>query len=190
MFDIEIAGQMSAWFIKKENRRGREMPHLKLIKLLYLAERTSIQTSGELILGDRMISMDNGPVLSRTLNFMQGYRKPNNGWDKWVSPKENHRVSLARDFGLEDLDLLNVATIRTLEGVWNKHAHRDQWDMVDYTHRYCREWKDPKGSSEPISYETLLLKGFKYSKRKAEKEAKALEDQRKLVCALYEAGLE
>lgn len=190
MFDIEIAGQMSAWFIKRENRRGREMPHLKLIKLLYLAERTSIQTSRELILGDNLVSMDNGPVLSKTLDFMQGYRKPNNGWDKWVSPKENHKVSLARDFDSEELDLLSVATIRILQDVWSKHAARDEWGMVEYTHRYCREWEDPEGSSKPIPYKNLLLKGFRYSREKAEKGAKALEDQQKLIRALYESGLE
>ena len=91
---------------------------------------------------------------------------------------------------MEDLDLLSVATIKVLKDVWNKHAARDEWDMVDYTHRYCREWEDPKGSSKAISYKTLLLKGFRYSRKKAEKGAKALEDQRKLICALYKSGLE
>lgn len=190
MFDIEIAGQISAWFINKQNQRGQEMPHLKLMKLLYLAERTSIQMNKELILGDRLVSMDNGPVLSRTLDFMQGYRKPNNGWDKWVSPKENHKVSLARKYKSEDLDLLSVSIIKILKDLWKKHASRDEWDMVDYTHRYCKEWRNPKGSSEPIPYRTLLLKGFGYSKEKAKKGADALQRQQKLIHALYEAGLE
>ena len=83
---------------------------------------------------------DNGPILSRTLDFMQEYRKPNNGWDKWVSPKENHKVSLARKYKSEDLDLLSVSIIKILKDLWKKHASRDEWDMVDYTHRYCKEY--------------------------------------------------
>ena len=190
MFDIEIAGQVSAWFINRQNQRGQEMPHLKLMKLLYLTERTAIQKNNELILGDRLASMRNGPILGRTLDFMQGYRKPNNGWDKWVSPRENHKVSLARDYELEDLNLLSEYVIKILKSVWSKHASRDEWDMVDYTHRYCREWKDPKGSSEPISYKTLLLEGFGYGEEEAEKGSGALRKQQRLIRALYEAGLE
>ncbi len=190
MFDIEIAGQISAWFINEQNQRSQQMPHLKLMKLLYLVERTSIQTHKELIFGDRLVSMNNGPILSRTLDFMQGYEKPNNGWDKWVSPKENHKVSLARKFDLEDLDLLSEAIIEILKKVWSKHADKDEWAMVDYTHRYCREWEDPQGSSNPISYKTLFLKGFGYSEKEAKKEEEVLLDQRELIQDLYEASLE
>ena len=32
----------------------------------------------------------------------------------------------------------------------------NQWDLVKYTHRYCREWEDPNGSSVPISYENIF----------------------------------
>ena len=188
MFDIEIAGQMSAWFLDKQ---GGEMPHVKLMELLYLAERTSIQRDNEPILGDSLVSMRNGPILSRTLDFMQGEKPPGNGWDKWVSPKENHKVSLAREFRSENLDLLSESAIEILEDLWEQHTSRDEWEIVDYTHEFCREWRNPpRGSSSPISYKTLLSKGFGYDREKAEKEAENLLDQRELIRTLYELSLE
>ena len=176
MFDIEIAGQMAAWFVRKQ---GGTMPHLKLMKLLYLSERTFIERHGFALLGDRLVSMDHGPVLSITLNYMQGYKKPDNGWDKWISSKKDHKVSLARKFKAHDLDLLSKATLEILEDVWRSYGHMGQWDICDYTHEHCPEWQDPRGSSLAITYEHLL-RSLGYEKEKAEEVALELESQREI----------
>jgi hypothetical protein len=31
-----------------------------------------------------------------------------------------------------------------------------RWEIRDYTHQHCKEWKDPHGSSRPISFEKLF----------------------------------
>ena len=191
MFNIEIAAQMSAWFIDKE---GGKMSHLKLMKLLYLVERTYIEKHNQPLLGDDLCSMKEGALLSRTYDFMKGEILPHYSadWDKWVSPRENHEVSLVRKFESEDLDLLSRATIRILEDLWEEHYDKDQWDMVDYIHENCGEWKEPanRWSSERISYKRLLSKGFGYDKKKAEQEAENLEDQKELIHTLYKLTLE
>jgi len=51
------------------------MNYLKLMKLLYLADRESMRRNGRPISGDRYVSMDHGPVLSQTLNLINGARK-------------------------------------------------------------------------------------------------------------------
>lgn len=186
MFDIEIAAQMSAWFIDKE---GGRMPYLKLIKLLYLAERISIQRNNEPILGDDLVSMQHGPILSRTLDFIKGEETSPN-WNGWVSsPSEDFEVSLAKKFRLENLDLLSKSTIEILEELWKEHASKDEWEMAEYTHDSCKEWRpQQKGSSSPISYKTLLSKGFRYDKEKTDKETTDLLDQRDLINELYKLG--
>ena len=176
MFDIEIAGQMAAWFVREQ---GGTMSHLKLMRLLYLAERTSIERHGFPVLGDKLVSMDHGPVLSITLNYMQGYKKPGNGWDKWISSKKDHKVSLARKFRTRDLDLLSQATLEILENVWGRHGHVNQWDICDHAHEHCPEWQDPRGSFLAITYEHLL-RSLGHEKRKAEKIALELEAQREI----------
>lgn len=180
MFRVETAGQMAAWFL---HRQGGRMPHLKLMKLLYMAERTSIQKNGYPILGDKLVSMDHGPVLSVTLNYMQGGERPGNGWDKWVSPKENHEVSLTRRYNAEDLDLLSEAVLKILEEVWRKFGHMGQWEIRDYTHEHCPEWKDPHGSSNPITYETLLA-ALGYGEKEAAETALEFRAQREIAKAL------
>ena len=177
MFEIEIAGQMAAWFL---HRQGGRMPHLKLMKLLYLSERTSIAQNNYPILGDRLVSMDHGPVLSTTLDYMQGYVQPHNGWDKWVSPKSGHEVSLARKYRAKDLDMLSEATLGVLETIWQRCGRMDQWEIRDYTHKHCPEWKDPKGSSSPITYKELL-DVLGYQEKESAEMASELEAQRQIA---------
>lgn len=180
MFRVETAGQMAAWFLHKQ---GGRMPHLKLMKLLYLSERTYIQKNSHPFLGDKLVSMDHGPVLSVTLNHMWGYERPGNGWDKWVSPKENHEVSLARLYNEDDLGLMSEAMLKVLEEVWRKFGHMDQWEIRDYTHEHCPEWKDPDGSSNPITYESLLT-ALGHGRREATEMAREFRTQQEVTKAL------
>ena len=55
----------------------------------------------------------------------------------------------------------------------------DQWKLVDYTHRYCQEWKDPNGSSVPISYETIF-KALGRNSAEARKLGARLDQQRRI----------
>ena len=179
MFQIEIAGQMAAWFLHMHNG---SMPHLKLMKLLYLTERTCIKRYGFPALGDYLVSMPHGPVLSITLNYMRGAGSLENGWSKWVSPIQNHEVSLARGYKPEELDLLSEVDIEVLQEVWNQFGHMEKWDIREYTHNYCPEWKDPHGSSTPITYK-YLLGMLGYGEKSAELAAE-LEAQRQVRMAL------
>ena len=48
--------------------RGGRMSYMKLIKLLYLADREALSRWGRPITTDKYVSMDKGPVLSRVLD--------------------------------------------------------------------------------------------------------------------------
>ena len=47
------------------------MKHLRLIKLLYIAERTSLDRFGRPIIGDRYVSVRHGPALSNVYNLIK-----------------------------------------------------------------------------------------------------------------------
>ena len=70
MFNESKATQMAAYLLKKAE--CCTLPHLKLMKLLYLAERTAYLEHGYGISDDTLVSMPYGPVLSSTLNLMNG----------------------------------------------------------------------------------------------------------------------
>jgi uncharacterized phage-associated protein len=77
------------------------------------------------------------------------------GWEKWISDKENHELFLRQPLDASVLDELAPAEIGVLQAVWNKFGAMGKWEIRDWTHQHCAEWKDPKGSSLPIQYEAL-----------------------------------
>lgn len=155
MFNEYKAAQMAAFFLEK---RGGRMSHLKLMKLLYLADRESLARFGVPISGDSAVAMPHGPVLSMTLDLMDGnVSSLRDGWDAWISTKENHEVSLAQPLeSRAALDELSDNDLSVLETVWDRFGHMDRWAIRDYTHDHCPEWRDPQGSSFPIGYDEIF----------------------------------
>jgi uncharacterized phage-associated protein len=156
MFNERKVAQMAAYLLEQG---GRRMPHLKLMKLLYLADRKSMELYGMPISGDRIVAMPHGPVLSMTLNLSNGdVESSAGGWESLISDREGHEISLrcAGAITRDDLDELSLADIKVLESVWDQFGHMTRWEIRDYTHVHCPEWKDPEGSSFPISYEKIF----------------------------------
>lgn len=154
MFNDRKVAQMAAFLL---SQGGVRMAHLKLMKLLYLADREAMAQYGAPISGDRIVAMPHGPVLSMTLNLMDGdVESSPDGWDSLISDKENHELSLKRAVTRDDLDELSQADIDVLAAVWKQFGHMDKWAIRDYTHDHCPEWTDPNGSSNPIPYANVF----------------------------------
>lgn len=130
------------------------MSYLKLIKLMYLADRAALARWGRPITTDRHVSMNHGPVLSRVLDLVNDGDAPGEEvvWDAAVSaPLANHEVQLKGDPGDDELE----AEIAVLEEVWRQYGRMGRWELVKLTHKFP-EWKDPQGSALPISYRDIL----------------------------------
>lgn len=158
LFSEKKAAQSAAYFLFKAHGR---LPVLKLMKLLYLAERRSYEMYGDPIIGDRLVSMDHGPVLSQTLNRINGMSSSEeNGWDAWISDREGHDVALSDPSRIrspeEDLLELSEAEIEVLDETWKQFGHLSKYQIRDLTHKICPEWEDPDGSSVPIALEKLF----------------------------------
>lgn len=154
MFNERKVAQMAAFFLGQTSD-GR-MSHLKLMKILYLADREAVRNFGFPISGDRMVSMPHGPVLSMTLNLMDGdVESGPGGWEAWISAKENHELSLRQSLNADSLDELAPAELEVLHTVWQQFGAMGKWEIRDWTHDHCPEWEDPLGSSNPISFERL-----------------------------------
>lgn len=152
-YNSRKGAQIAAWFAK---RQGGKINILKLVKLIYLAERNFMSDFDSSMLNDYLVSMDNGPVNSGTLDKINGF-SPDTVWGEYVTDRENHFVAVSNS-GLTDdnLDELSRAELRNLEKTWHEFGHMTQWELVDYTHRYCAEWEDPHGSSSQIPYERVF----------------------------------
>ena len=135
-----------------------ESPHrlsrLRLLKLLYIADRESLQERARPISGDRPVAMDHGPVLTNTDDLIKGEAYFSRQWEQYIQSERRDAV-LISDPGVGDLSKYEIANLHSV-------AHRFQdcndWEVAEYTHTFP-DWvknKPQKGSCNPIPIEDVL----------------------------------
>lgn len=132
------------------------MPYIKLIKLLYLAERKSVAKWGTSMSGDSFVSMPHGPVLSQTYDLIKGSNGSEGYWAKMIHDEADYNVSLSRKVTADSLDELSRSEIKILNEIFIEFGRMNRFEIVNYTHDHCREWQNPHGSSYPIKLESVL----------------------------------
>lgn len=146
------------------------MSYLKLIKLLYLADRSSLLRWGRSITTDKFFSLDRGPVVSRIKDLASEGDAPGKPqtWMEHISPPSNYEIEMRKDPGRDELSDVDLAIMNE---VFKEHGRKSRWDLVEFTHT-LPEWKDPKGGAIPIEVRDILrLSG------KTELEVQAVESE-------------
>jgi uncharacterized phage-associated protein len=184
LFNEKKAAQAAAFFLFQA---GQPMSVLKLTKLLYLAERRSFERFGSPMIGDRLVSMPHGPVLSVTYNHMSGELESiEGGWDSWIADRAGHDLDLRTRAALQDpaSDLLELsdADVEVLAEVWGRFGRMTGWELRNWTHDNCPEWKDPEGSMIPMKLEDLFA-ALKYSPEQAREAMERLEGESAVTAA-------
>lgn len=148
-FDEAKATEAAALFLAL---RGGRMSYLKLIKLLYLADREALSRWGIPITTDRYVSMDHGPVVSNIYNLIvEDRQKP--FWSEYISaPLGDYEVELKREAPTERL---SRAEEKLIAEIFEQHGYKRRWELVDEVHK-LPEWNNPQGSSSPISVADIL----------------------------------
>ncbi len=183
LFNEKKAAQAAAFFLFQARQ---PMSVLKLMKLLYLAERRSFERHGSPMIGDRLVSMPHGPVLSVTYNHMSGeLESTEGGWDSWIADRAGHDLDLRDRAALKDpADLLELsdADLEILAEVWGQFGRMSQWELRDWTNDNCPEWKDPEGSMIPMRLEDLFA-ALKYSPEQTREAMERLEGESAVTAA-------
>ncbi len=161
-FDEQKAVAVVSFFLERSS--SGKLNDLKLMKLLYTAERESLRTQTTCITQSHFFSMQNGPVLSEVYDL---YKNGGEIWDKHVKfvpyrrgvCPENHLELLVP---FDSASVLSVAELKILEAVWEKYGHKSKWNLVDITHTFP-EW-DPDAATHktafPITLVEIFQKGF------------------------------
>ena len=148
-FDERKAAQAASVLLKLH---GGRMPYIKLIKLLYLADRETLIERGTPITGDRFVSMEYGPVLSHVLDLI---KEPNPAEDSvWHSYVARERFDAVLS-GSPESNHLSEYDEGVLEGIFASHGCLKEWDVVARTHA-LPEWTDPGRTSIPIEPDDIL----------------------------------
>ena len=149
VFDEEKATQAASLLL---GRHGGTMPYIKLIKLLYLADRNSLIETGSPITGDRFVAMPKGPVLSRVLDLI---RESDPAADSLWHSCIVRRGYDAALIGAPGRDRLAEYDEKLLDRLFESYGEENKWQLVDLTHE-LPEWTDPGETSCPIAPEDIL----------------------------------
>jgi hypothetical protein len=131
---------------------GGVMDYMRLVKLLYFAEREALARLGRPITGDLYFSLDEGPILSAVLDLCKE-KLPGKTWSAFIQHKGPWSLMLARE---PDLGPLSDAETGVLRMVCERHVRDDQWALSKIAHRDFREWHDPHGKRLLIAPEDIL----------------------------------
>jgi hypothetical protein len=107
-FRSRKAAQACAFFAAKA---VKGMDKLKIVKLLYLAERVHLASYHAGLVWDDLFSLKNGPVPSSSLNGIDGNIHPE-VWDEYLGKHGNKRFA-ARQLLRDDFDELSNAELIT-----------------------------------------------------------------------------
>lgn len=131
------------------------MAYMKLIKLLYVADRVTLLKYGRPITYDNYYSLDRGPILSKTLDLITegSPRGETEYWTKYISEPIGYTVRLADDCPPDEL---SDAECSILDLVNEQFGHYDRWALVDLLHKKLPEWNNPHGSAIPITYASIF----------------------------------
>lgn len=149
----------AAAFLLKGRPAGR-MSYMKLIKLLYFADRQALLTLGRPITYDLWVLMKHGPVLSRTYDLVVAEQKSTDSsyWRQYISPVVgDYEVELLRaDTPTEQLSQAQREVLAEVLDTWGAV---NRWAVRDASHD-LPEYRETDSSIRIPYREVLLLEGL------------------------------
>lgn len=119
-----------------------ETDKLKIVKLMYLADKLHLIRYGRTITGDSFVAMKNGPVGSTVLDVLSGEtgklsKSEIEFCETYIEQSgkyDYHAINNAPDFGM-----LSNTDRKVLKETSVKFGNTDKWQLVELTHKYP-EW--------------------------------------------------
>ena len=135
----------------------RPMKYMKLLKLMYIAERRHLLRWGRSITYDRFKSMRRGPVLSETFDLIKSEPAPEieSVFRARIAASEDFTVALVGEAKPDEDSPLSKAQDQLIDEVYREFGNVDRWKLVEHTHTFP-EWEDPGSSSKRIRLRTIL----------------------------------
>ena len=140
------------------HRHGRQMHGVRLVRLLYLADRRNFVETGIPITGDDFINTEDGPALKNILRLIAGEDAPGRAaWNRHVQPAHGPYLAAAAD---HDDGNLHGASIKRLDAIYDQHGNSELPQLCLYA-RQLPEWCGPQSAGAEIDpYVILRSEGF------------------------------
>lgn len=127
------AVQAACVLLKREH--DHRMNYMRLLKLLYIANRESLRRFQHPIIDDRVVAMERGPVLSEVYDLIKGTHLHAGLWSRFIL-LDRYEVQCVED---ARRGLLSAAEIEILNEISDQFRNNDEWEMVQFTHEFA-EW--------------------------------------------------
>lgn len=149
-FDHLKSVQTIAYFVRKA---GGSAEKLKLIKLVYLADRRSFERRGKPINFDSYFSLPHGPVASSALNGMD-HQFDDPAWEALNQAENRRDVTIVGDVAEDHLSRADRAI---LDATWDEFGGMTASQIRNWTHRHCPEYVEVgPAKSLPIDLSEIL----------------------------------
>lgn len=132
----------------------RAASKLRILKLLYVADRESIRETGFPIVGTKMVAMDHGPLHSAVLDLINGEHVDEPLFAASFE-KFGYMVEMLNDSGVGRLSRYEI---EKLEDVSERYTALGDWELAhEVTHQFP-EWQSNyrPGTSSTISLESVI----------------------------------
>ncbi len=147
----QLAAEMAAAFILKTNQ---SLGQLKLIKLMYLAEREAIRRFLLPIVHDDLFALANGMAMSNAAQLVSKGADRDSHWSRLLVPKQGKTLGVRKHVSLHLLTSLTNDDRHVIQDVVDLHGNRDQDQLVYDVHHKLPEWlahwHNPERQSQAI----------------------------------------
>jgi len=150
-FDIDKAIAATGFLLE---RKGGSDDMFPLIKKLYYADRSALIEWGQSITGDKLVSLEKGPIVSGIYNLLKGEGPEENliKWNNFIQREQPYTIQLRKT---PNKGLLSKREKRVLDEA-RETIDAIRGSIPKWLHKHCPEWTDPGHSSIPIDPSTIL----------------------------------
>lgn len=148
-YDADKARQAVLWLL---HRNGGSMDKLKLIKLIFFADREHVVRYGRPIVGGNYYAMNLGPVSSQLKDEVDS---SSSGGEYPFEIQGSYNLVARKS---ADEDWLSESDLQILDEVYDKYRHIDSVKLGLLSHNF-KAWgnnKPPEKGRKPIPYEDFF----------------------------------
>jgi uncharacterized phage-associated protein len=138
IFEYKKSVQVANYFAKHE---GNVINKMKILKLLWLADRLHLRIYGRPIVHDQYFALKNGPVATETRDILEATDYARDEHLEY-SNKFLKSVSAFDIASIADVDtqVFSKTDLKVLDIIYNEFGGLNQFELVDLSHKYP-EWK-------------------------------------------------
>ena len=152
-YRFELDKALQAAGVLLHAQRGDQLSSLRLLKLLYLADRESLRLTGRPIIGNPLVAAAQGPQHREVAILLKGEHPEQAVWSQYID-RDWQVVQLVDDPGVSEL---SAQEIETLVDVARQQRELNDWELVELT-RGLPEWRQSylSGSARPMTLADIL----------------------------------